>query len=97
MVSKTFEGTVVGGQLAYNQPLHVFEGKKVLITVIDPVATPTRELPAESTDEPPDDLDVEKEIYNKMPRKVEMLKGVTIIDKGRRRPHVILPEELPND
>jgi penicillin-binding protein 2 len=47
--------------------------------------------------EPPEWLDVEKEIYIQMPRHIEVLKDVKVIDLGHAKPHFILPEELPDD
>ena len=98
MSSATFEARVVNGQLQYQAPLDAFEGQQVRVT-LDVIKTPQskpEEIPP-PPDEPPEWLDVEKDVYVKMPRNVEILKDVTVIDKGPRQPRLILPEELPDD
>jgi hypothetical protein len=47
--------------------------------------------------DPPEWLDIEKDIYVRMPRKIEVLEHVTIVDKGRGQPTIILPEEASDE
>jgi hypothetical protein len=94
MTTTTFEARVVNGQLQYRAPLDAFEGRQVRVT-LDVLGEPSpQEAPS---DEPPEWLDVEKDVYIKMPRQVEILKDVKIVEKGPRQPRLILPEELPDE
>jgi hypothetical protein len=96
----TFDACVVNGQLQFQAPLDALEGQRVRVT-LDVIGDPTPQTPSEAPPsedpEPPEGMDVEKDIYVKMPRKVEILKGVKVVDKGPKQPSVILPEELPDD
>ncbi len=97
-MTTTFETQVVNGRLQYQVPLDAFEGQHVRVTV-DVVAAPQPKPNGQQppSEEPPEGMDVEKEIYVKMPRKVEILKGVKVVDLGPAQPRFILPEELPDD
>jgi hypothetical protein len=99
MMTKTFQARVENGQLQHQEALHAFEGQQVQVTLV--AVAPPSETPngaAGSTEpEPPEWLDVEKDIYVQMPRRVETLKDVVIVDKGRRPPCIVVPEELPDD
>jgi hypothetical protein len=105
MVTKTFEARVVNGQLQHDQALDAFEGQQVRITLVAPASAPPNgqeksllngpEEPPEV--EPPEWLDVEKDVYVRMPGKVEILENVTLVDCGPGRPSLIFPEELPDE
>ena len=103
MITKTFPGTIVNGQLRYQEPLAELEGREVQITVVvngvAPSSLPTTNGQQEPPDpEPPEWLDVEKDIYIPMPHNWVTLENVRIIDLGRAEPpQFILPEELPDD
>jgi hypothetical protein len=99
MVAKTFSAQVVEGQLRYQEPLDAFEGQNVRVTVVGgPVAI---EQPdgsnTEQEPEPPDWMDVEKDVYVKMPLNLEILKDVRVIEAGPGKPTIILPEDLPDE
>jgi hypothetical protein len=49
------------------------------------------------SDEPPEGMDVEKDVYVKMPFPSEVLKGVRVMDGGPMEPCIILPEELSDE
>ena len=106
MVIKTFEAIVAGGRLEHEELPDELEGRRVRVTVMigDAEAEErTTEREGEALNgtadepEPPDWLSVETEIYVPMQGKVETIRDVTIIDRGRAQPTIILPEDLPDD
>lgn len=98
MQATTFEARVVNGQLQYQTPLDALEGHQVRVTV--DVLAPNGGMPDASrppTDEVPGDLDVEKDVYVKMPFKSAVLKDAVVVEGGPMNPCIILPEELPDE
>src|SRR4051794_8852430 len=95
MLTVTFEARVEQGRLCLPESLAAFEGQSVQVTVT--ARTPAAPAPDEEPDpEPPDWLDVERDVYVKMPLRGETLHDVVVVEGGPRQPTVILPE-LPID
>ncbi len=94
------EGTVTGGVVVFDNGSVPPEGTRVEV-VIRPssaqVAPATEGLPDLSDIEPPDDLDVEKDIYVRMPRRYEKIEGAIIREGTGLKPTLIFPEELPDE
>jgi hypothetical protein len=96
MMTVTFEAQVENGQVRQPESLAPFEGQKVQVTVTAPSksAPPDR---AEEGDEPlPEGLDVERDVYVKMPLPGEILRDAVVVEGGRMQPTLIFPEELPD-
>jgi hypothetical protein len=95
MTSTTLIGEVRQGQLHVEQPLSDFEGRRVLVTVIAPdrLSTATEPGPA-SHDEPPDDLNVEVDVFVPMPSNGERLTAVSVRDLGPAQP-CLMPIDVP--
>lgn len=102
MITKTFTARIENGQLRYQEPLADLEGREVQVTLIlnGTPATPTPAANEEQEPpdpEPPEWLDVEKDIYVKMPLKSEIIENAVVLEGGPLQPCIILPEELPDD
>ena len=98
MAGATYEARIVNGQLEPGDWLKQFEGQKVQVTV-HPVEEKSEPLSddAASEREPPEELDVEKDVYVKMPFKSEAMQDAVILEEGRLQPCLIFPQELPDD
>lgn len=99
MLTKTFEARVEKGLLQHRESLRAFEGQQVYVTLIAPAAPQTQpegkaRLPAE---EPPAELDVEKDVYVQVPLPGEVLKDAVVVEGSPLRPCLIFPEELPDE
>jgi hypothetical protein len=101
MVIKTFEAQVYDGRLHFQEPLADLEGQQVRVTIIAGPSSPNATTPSatepidEDGIEPPDWLQVEKDVYVKIPFRGEILSNPVIIDGGSLRPTAIFPEDLP--
>ena len=98
MDMKTFDAEVVNGHLRFDEPLNEIEGQRVRVTltIIPTGGQLLQDLPPTDV-EPPEWLDVEKDVYVKMPFRGEILKDVVIVERGPGKPCTILPEPLPDD
>ena len=80
--------------------LDAFEGQALRLTV-EVIQQSAENSPGgidqSPSDEPPEWMDVEKDIYVKMPRKTKILKVVEIVEGGPLQPCIILPDPLPDD
>ena len=94
MVVKTFAARIANGQLQHDESLASLEGQQVRVTVVAQQANGP--LP-EAAEDPPNWLQVEKDVYVKMPFRGETLTNVTVVDGGRLPPCLILPEQLPHE
>jgi hypothetical protein len=99
MLTKTFEAEVRNGQLHCEEPLEALEGQRVQVTVTvpEPAAQTANGQAQPVSEEPPEWLDVEKDIYVPMPFRGEILKDVRIVEGGPLEPCIIVPEELPDE
>jgi hypothetical protein len=93
----TFDARVINGRLQYQAPLDALEGQQVRVMLDILAPQDSKSLPPPSSDEPPEDMDVEKDVYVKMPFASEVLKDAVVIEGGPMEPCIILPEELPDD
>ena len=98
----TFDARVINGRLQYQAPLDALEGQlvRVFLDILAPdILAPqdSKPLSPPPSDESPEDMDVEKDVYVKMPFASEVLKDAVIIEGGPMEPCIILPEELPDD
>jgi hypothetical protein len=93
VIAKTIEGQVENGQLHPNESLDAFEGQQVLVTVKAPAGLP----PEPGDREVPEGIDLERDVYVRMPLQLTILEDVEVIDRGPMQPCIILPEELPDD
>jgi hypothetical protein len=98
MVVATYEARIVNGRLEPGDWLKQFEGQRVRVTVA-PVHEKAERSTNEATSEPepPEDLDVEKDVYVKMPFRSEIVQDAVIVDGGSLQPCLIFPEEMPDD
>lgn len=97
MFEQGFDARVIDGQLIPTEPLRAFEGKEVRVTLSVP-AESTRAAIDESSDvQPPDNFDVEKDIYVRMPFRSVVVHHPPLVNGGALKPCLILPEDLPND
>lgn len=101
--ARTFEATVSGGRLEH-ESLRELEGARVHVQVTveraeleSSAADPESAAPAEEELQPPEWLDVEVDLYVRMPVEEVILKDVKVIDEGPAPPCIILPEVLPDD
>lgn len=96
MVTKTFEARVQNGRLEFHEALDAFEGQQVSVTIVSPAVNGA---PVDTAPEPapPEWLDVEKEVYVRMPLPGEVLRDVIVIEGGPLRPTAVFPEELSDD
>jgi len=93
VIAKTIEGQVENGQLHHKESLDAFEGQQVSVTVKAQAC-----LAAEPGDqEVPEGIDLERDVYVKMPLQLTILEDVEVIDRGPMQPCLILPEELLDD
>ncbi len=94
MISISFEANIIDGDLRHQESLVTWEGRRVRVTLESsgPAATGA---PDEA--DSPVGLDVEKDVYVKIPFKTEVVEGAAVVEGGRLRPCLILPEELPDD
>lgn len=99
MVVKTFPALVADGHLQHDESLAAFEGQQVQVTVVARTSSAPQPTPAEESDGPvpPDWLDVEKDVYVKMPFPSAILKDMTVVEGSPLRPCIILPEDLPDE
>ena|SRR5437867_3239822 len=99
MRTKTFPARVTNGQLQYQEPLDAFEGQQVHVTLTAPDASVPfqEEAPEVSVEEPPEEMDIEKDLYVPMPLPGETLSSVRVIEGGSLPPCIVIPEELPDE
>src|SRR5439155_25712436 len=97
MAIATFDARVINGRLQYQAPLDDLEGQQVRVMLDILAPQDSKPLPPPPSDEPPEDMDVEKDVYVKMPFASEVLKDAVVIEGGPMEPCIILPEELPDD
>jgi hypothetical protein len=99
MLTRTFEARVENGQLHAEEPLTALEGQRVRITLVPlPPSAPTfPEDEQHGVMEAPDEMDVEKDVYVKIPLPGEDVEGAVIVKGGPLQPCLIFPEELPDD
>ena len=90
MIAHSFDARVSNGQLIPAEALRAFEGRQVHIAI----AMSDTEL---SNDEPPDDFDVEKDVYVRLPLPGKVIVQPVIIKGSGLRPCLILPEDLPDE
>ena len=81
---RSFNAVIADGQIRHGENLTPYDGKEVHVTVH------VRAIEAE----PPKDLDIEKDIYVKMPVETTVLGAATIRNIGSAKPSLILPEGL---
>jgi hypothetical protein len=78
----SFDAVITEGRIQHQENLRPWEGKSVQVTVHVRLAE----------DAPPADLDVEKDVYRKMPVKSTVIGSSKIRDIGPAKPSLILPE-----
>lgn len=96
MVTQTFEAQVVHGQLVPAEVLRPFEGQQVQVTVT-PAPVPAADSQPKGEPDPPDDLDVEKDVYVPMPLRSEVIPNAVIKDGAPLEPCTFIPEDLPDE
>lgn len=84
---KSFDAVITDGQLHHEENLRHWEGKEVQVTV----HFRTREIA------PPDEFDIERDVYIKMPVKTTVVGSSKIRDIGSAKPSIILPEGIEDD
>jgi len=84
---KSFDAVITNGRIHHQENLLPWEGKEVQVTV---------HLRA-TDDVPPADIDVEKDVYRKMPVKTSVVETRRIRNIGSATPSVILPEGTGNE
>ena len=84
---RTFGAVVVDGQLHHEESLLPWEGKAVQVTV---------QLPTNEQDSG-DDVDVEKDVYLKMPVSHSRVQPKAVRDVGHAKPSIFLPEGLEDE
>jgi hypothetical protein len=84
---KTFDAVIADGRIHHEENLRPWEGEEVRVTV----HFRAREFAA------PDDLDVEWDIYQKMPVNTSVVGSSKIRDVGSAKPSLILPEGIEDD
>ena len=91
MTASSFDAQIVNGQLVPAEPLRPFEGRQVHVVVS------VRALPVEEATEPPEDMDVEKDVYVRLPLLSKAIGNPIIANEAKLKPCLILPEDLPDD
>jgi len=99
MAGKTFPAVVTDGQLRHKQSLEAFEGQEVYVTL---VAKPFSASPCQRTgpvrdDELPGGMDVEHDLYVKIPLTGEVVPEALVVEGPSIRPCIILPEDSPDE
>ena len=85
--TKSFDAVIAEGRIEHGENLRPWEGKEVQVTV----------LLLSGEDEPPDDIDIEKDVYVKMPVKASVIQRIKIRDIGPAMPSFILPEGIEDE
>jgi len=83
----SFDAVITDGRILHQENLRPWEGKEVQVTVHVHAGQDT----------PPADLDVEKDVYRKMPVKTTLVGSSKIRDIGPARPSIILPEGIEDE
>ena len=96
MLEEEFEARVLNGQLVPAESLRHFEGQRVHVTVSAPKRTPQPAI-AEAEPAPPQDLDIEKDVYVRMPLPGKVVVRPVIVQGTGLRPCLIFPEDLPDE
>jgi len=85
--TKSFGAQIIDGCISHAESLSNWEGRHVEVTV------QVKDDDAEA----PDHMDVEKDVYLKMPVNSKVLKGYAIRSMGYAEPSVILPEGIEDE
>jgi hypothetical protein len=93
MFAEEFDALVLNGQLVPPEPLRMFEGQRVHVTL----AIPPVPIDAKAAIEPIPELDVEKDVSVRMPFPGTAVSNPKIVQGPGLRPCLIFPEELPDD
>jgi hypothetical protein len=56
-----------------------------------------KEIVGAREEDPPEDLDIERDVYHKMPVEVSVIKPTVIRDHGNAKPSIILPEGIEDE
>jgi hypothetical protein len=76
--------------LRHQESLTAFEGQQVQVTVAAQSPTPSPGVPEQAgVEEPPEWLDVEKDVYVKMPLQGDVLHHAVVVEGGPLRPTLI--------
>ena len=92
MITSSFDARIVNGQLVPADPLRALEGQQGHVVVSVP---PSAELDA--LVEPPEEMDVEKDVYVRLALPSEMIANPIIAAGTELRPSLIFPEDLPDE
>ena len=84
---KSFDAVIADGRIHHEENLRPWEGEEVRVTV----HCRARDIA------PPDDFDIERDIYHKMPVKTMVVGSSKIRDIGSAKPSLILPEGIEDD
>jgi hypothetical protein len=84
---KSFDAVITDGRIQHEENLRPWEGEEVRVTVHFRI----REIAQ------PDGLDIERDVYLKMPVKTTIVGTNKIRDIGAAKPSVILPEGIEDD
>ena len=84
---KSFDAVITDGRIDHEESLRPWEGKEVQVTLHLRI----------SEEELPDDLDVERDVYMKMPVKSFVIRPSKFRDIGAAKPSLILPEEIADE
>jgi hypothetical protein len=92
VATTTFDTCVVNGQLQHQAPLAAFEGRRVRVT-LDEIGEPAPRAQPEGTasdeSEPPEGMDVERDVYVKMPLPSQVLEDAVIVEGGPLNPSAL--------
>ena len=84
MTTSSFDARIINGQLVPADPLRAFEGRQVHVVVSAAASN--------GEPEPPDDMDVEKDVYVRIPLASQTMSDAVIVAGADLKPTVILPE-----
>ena len=74
MTTSSFDARIFNGQLVPAEPLRAFEGREVHIVVSVAPTTGTNGEP-----EPPDDMDIEKDVYVRIPLASQLMSDAVVV------------------
>lgn len=96
MVRRAFPAEVTNGQLRFQESLSDLEGRRVMV-VLDECELPSKARPKLTPDAlTAEEMPAEQDLDFERPFRRKTI-SATVIDGGRLRPCVILPEEIADE